>query len=303
MRRTLFAVALFCTTSAWADCPDGVYVFTDQDKQFMVDAVAVVRAALPPAPEGWSVRDPLMAGVRPGAPIPAWTPPSTACKGANSRPLISGYSVKYVWDAGQKDLEQKQNEIRKKISVLQHTPLPADQQKLATEAGNKDRDLRYQARKFEQTDKAEADRLKAEAAAYRKQYDAINQAHFATLKPQMDALEKEEAEVGRGRGSLEVEVAVTVNSQGDGLNEMTPTKTQADADFAFTGLNQFRVKTTLLYGVGWKKDANAMLAVIPSGADIRKAHNIVVTAAGDPKQVDLILQKLDTAALKALLGK
>jgi hypothetical protein len=231
-------------------------------------------------------------------------PPSTACKGANSRPLITGYTVKYVWNAGQKDLEQKQNEIRKKISVLQHTPLPADQQKLATEAGNKDRDLRYKARTLEKTDKAEADRLKAEAAVYRKQYDAINQAHFATLKPQMDALQKEETDVDRGRASLEVEVGVTVNSQGDGLSEMTPTNTQGGANFAFTGLNQYRVNTTLLlYGAGWKKDTNTMLAVIPPGADIHKAHNIVVTASGDPKQVELILKTLDAAALKALLGK
>jgi hypothetical protein len=304
MRRTTFAVALLCTASAWADCPDGVYNFTDQDKKFMIDTVAAVRSALPPAPDGWSMRDPLMAGVRPGAPMPAWAPPSSACKGANSRPLITGYTVKYVWGAGRKDLEQKQNEIRKRISVLQHTPLPADQQKLATEAGNKDRDLRYQARKFEKTDKAEADRLKAAAAVYRKQYDAINQAHFAKLKPDMDALQKEEADVGRGQSSLEVEVGITVNSQGDGLTEMTPTKAQAGADFAFTGLNQFRVNTTLLlYGVEWKKDTNAMFAVFPSGANINKAHNIVVTAAGDPKQVELILPRLDAAALKKLLGK
>jgi hypothetical protein len=32
-------------------------------------------------------------------------------------------------------------------------------------------------------------------------------------------------------------------------------------------------------------------------------HNIVVTASGDPSQVELILSKLDGAALKALLGK
>ena len=82
MRRTTIAVAFLCTTPVWADCPDGVYDFTDLDKKFMIDTVAAVRAALPPAPEGWSVRDPLTTGVRPGAPMPAWTPPSSACKGA-----------------------------------------------------------------------------------------------------------------------------------------------------------------------------------------------------------------------------
>ena len=146
--------------------------------------------------------------------------------------------------------------------------------------------------------------MKAEAAVYRKQYDEINQAHFATLQPDTGCPAEGRGRRRAGQSSLEVGLGITVNSQGDGLTEMTPTKTQAGADFAFTGLNQFRVNTTLLlYGVEWKKDTNAMLAVFPSGANINKAHNIVVTAAGDPKQVDLILPRLDATALKKLLGK
>jgi hypothetical protein len=304
MLRTTLAIVFLCTTSAWADCAAGSYNFTDADKKFMVDTVAAVRALLPPAPEGWSLRDPLMRGVRPGAPAPAWTPPTSGC-GDNGRPLIIGWKVDYLWDAGEKDMTQKQNEIRKKMSVLQHTPLPADQQKLATEAGNKDRDLRYQARKFEKTDKAEADRLKAEATVFRKKYDEIYEAHFAPLKPQLDALQKEEDELMRGRDQFQVELYILVNSQGEGLKDMKPAKPQAGAVSAFTGVNQFgRKATLLLYGGPWKAaNDGAMLAVLPSGANIHKAHNIAVTTAGDLKQVELILSKLDGTALKALLGK
>jgi hypothetical protein len=309
MRQTAIAVAFFCRivffpASLWADCPAGEYIFTDADKKFMTDTVAVIRAALPPAPEGWSMQDPLMRGVKPGAPVPAWTAPTWACAGANARPLITGYDVKYFWDAGHKDMTQRQDEILKKRSAVQRTPMAADQQKLANELGNKDRDLRYQARKFEKTDKAEADRLKAEAAVFRKQYDGIYQAHGATLKPQLDALKKEEEDLLRGP-SFEVALRIRANTQGEGLRDMTPTTAQAGAASAFTGLEYSSgAKTTLLvYGGTWKKDTHAQLAVFPKGANIHEVHNLVVTALGDPKQVELILSRLDGAALKALLGK
>jgi hypothetical protein len=310
MRQTAIVVAFFCSivfypASLWADCPDGVYMFTDADKKFMTDTVAVLQSAVPPAPEGWSLRDRFRTPPRPGAPVPVWTAPTSACKGANGRPLITGYDVKYFWDAGEKDMTQKQNEIRKKISVVQRTPMAADQQKLANELGNKDRDLRFQARNFEKTDKAQADRLKAEAAVFRKQYDEIYQAHGATLKPELDALRKEEEDLLRGR-SFEVIFSILANTQGEGLSEMTPTAAQAGAASAFTGLNLYRVKTTLLvYGGTWKRDTVSfpLAAVFPTGANIHKVHNVVVTASGDPKQVELILSRLDSAPLKALVGK
>lgn len=308
MRQTAIVVAFFCSivfcpSSLWADCPDGVYMFTDPDKKFMTDTTAVLQAALPPAPEGWRLDDGYR---RPGAPLPVWTPPTSGCKGANLRPLNTGYVVKYYWDAGEKDMTRKQNEISKKMSVVQHTSMAADQQKLANELGNKDRDLRYQARKFATTDKAETDRLKAEAAVYRKQYDEIYQAHGVTLKPQLDALKKEEEDLSSGR-SYEVTLSILANTQGVGRRDMTPTTAQAGAASVFTGLEcSGGAKTTLLlYGGTWKKDtvSFSLAAVFPAGANIRKVHNLVVTASGDPKHVELILSKLDGAPLKELVGK
>jgi hypothetical protein len=245
--------------------------------------------------------DPMQKSVRPG-PQKAG---GSACSGVENFPFITSYGVSYSWDARMNELEKKEGEIRKKMHVIQNTPLAADQQKLAKEFGDKDRDLRYQARKFEKTDKAEADRLKAEAAVYRKQYDDIHQAHGTTLKPHLDALQKELDEVLREQKSLGVKLSITVNSKGEGLRDMTPAKAQGGAASAFTGTDLWRAKSTLLvYGGTWKKDTNgSQLAVFPPGANVRKVHNIVVTAQGDPKQVELILSKLDGAALKALLGK
>ncbi len=297
MRRTTIAVAFLCTTAVWADCPSGVYEFTDADKKFITDTVAVLQAAVPPAPEGWSLRDLYGAPIRPGV---AWQPPNSACAGAEARPLVATHDVKYLWVTGEKDILQKQNEIRKKMALLQRTPMTPDQDKLAKELAVKDRDLRYQARKFEKTDKAEADRLKAEAAVFRKQHDDIQQAHFATLKPQVDALQKEEDELLRGRNLLEVKLRLFVNSQGVDSRDLKPSSAQAGAETTLADAK----RTLLLYGAAWKKHPDgSMLGAFQPGAKIQKAYNIYVEAEGEPKQVEAILSKLDGAGLKALLGK
>jgi hypothetical protein len=182
--------------------------------------------------------------------------------------------------------------------------MAADQQARVRELGDKDRALRYEARKFEKTDKAEADRLKAEAAVYRKQYDEINQAHLATLKPQLDALQKEEDELMKGRDLLNVGLRITVNDKGVDTRTMTPANAQAGAATTLTGTSLYqRPVTVLVYGGPWKKDTGALIADFAPGANIRKAYNIVVTAEGDPKQAEIFISKLDSAALKALLGK
>lgn len=299
-----FAVSFLCLTALWADCPDGVYTFTDADKKFMTDAVAAVRAALPPAPVGWRIEDPLMRGVRPGAPMSEWVPPISACKGADKIPLITGYGVKYIWDAGAKDLDRKDGEIRKKMQGVRNTPMAADEQARVKELGNKDRDLRYQARKLEKTDKAEADRLRTEAAVYAKQVAEIQQAHMATLKPQLDALQKEEDELMKGRNLLEVGLNINVNDKGVDTRRMTPATVQPGAFLVGTGTSQYgKPNVVWVYGGPWKKESGALVAAFPPGANIRKAHNVVVTAEGDSKQNELILSKLDVAALKALLVK
>jgi hypothetical protein len=305
MLRTIVALALLCTASAWADCAAGVYSFTDADKKFMIDSVAAVRALLPPAPEGWRMQDPLMAGVRPGAPMPEWKPPTSACSGAEAVPLITGWAVKYFLDAGSKELNRKDGELLKKMQVIRNTPMTADDQGRVKELGNKDRDLRFQARKFERTDKAEADRLKAEALVYAKQLGEIQQAHMATLKPQLDALQKEEDELMKGRSLLEVSLDITVNGKGVDTRQMASANAQAGAAITVVGKNPNtgRPRTVLVYGGPWKQDSGAINAAFPKGADIRKAYNIVVTADGDPKQAEMFISKLDSAALKALLGK
>lgn len=305
MLRTIVTLVCLCVVPAWADCPGGVYNFTDADKKFMVDSVAAVRALLPPAPEGWRMRDPLMAGVRPGAPMPEWKPPISSCRGAEAIPLITGWEVSYFWEAGSKELQRKDDELRKKMHVIRNTPMAASDQARVKELGNKDRDLRFQARKFEKTDKAEADRLKAEALVYAKQLGEIQQAHMATLKPQLDALQKEEDELMKGRDLLDVNLSITLNDKGVDTRQMASANPRAGAAITVVGKNpnSATTSTVLVYGGPWKTVTGGITAEFPKGANIRKAYNIVVTAAGDPKQAEMFISKLDGAALKALLAK
>jgi hypothetical protein len=191
------------------------------------------------------------------------------------------------------------------MQVVRNTPMAAAEQARVRELGNKDRDLRFQARKFEKTDQAEADRLKAEAAVYAKQLNEIQQAHMATLKPQLDALQKEEDELMKGRDLLEVSLDITVNGKGLDARQMASANPQAAAAMTMAGRNPTTgtASTVLVYGGPWKRDTGAIIATFPKAADIRKAYNIVVTADGDPKQTEMFISRLDGAALKALLGK
>lgn len=166
-----------------------------------------------------------------------------------------------------------------------------------TELGNKDRDLRYQARKIAATDKAAADKLYAEAAVYGKQLADIRTAHFKTLQPQFDALKKEEDDLFKSiPASLRLQILV--NGSGIDMRNLTPSAPQAGAGVTASNSE----KTVLAYGP-WNKTTGAMNASFPKGGKIQKVYGIVVTADGDQKQAEMLLSKLDGATLKDLIGK
>jgi hypothetical protein len=291
-----FCSIAFCPPSLWADCASGEEPFSDADKKFMTDTVAVLHATMP-APEGWRIDDPVRKPIRPGAPPREWTPPAGRCAGGI--PILVVDMVTYVWDARIKETEQRRRELAKQVSLVQISPLPADQQARVDEIAAKIRALQIQAR--DTTDRAEKLRLNQEGSALSIQ---ANQIKVDAHKPQLDALRKEADDLLlRDAALTKVELRIDANSQGQGLRDMTPTKALAGAASAFTGRNTSRAPTTLLIYGPWKTEGTDILAAFPPGANFRKVHNIVATAEGDPKQAELILSTLDGAALKALLGK
>ena len=280
---------LICAAAAWADCPTGVYTTTDADKKFFADTVAAVKAAVPPASEGWRLDD---------KNSPTYMPPASLCKGAETSPLIAGYTVDYVWVAGQKELALKRAEIDKKEGAVRRTSVPPDQQKPMNELGTKDRDLRFQARKIAATDKAAADAMLAEAAGYAKQIAAIRAAYLKSLQPQLDELQKEETDLLKSYPT-QLRLSILINGTGIDARDMAPSAAQAGAAITLSG----PTKTILAYGGPWNRVNSGFTAAYPRGAKIQRVHGIVVEAAGDPKQAEALLAKLDGAALKGLIGK
>jgi hypothetical protein len=285
MNRALL-LPLLTAAALFADCPEGVYKTTEADKKFFSDTVAAVKAALPPAPEGWKMEDRNF--------VP-YVPPSDLCKGSEKEPLITGYTVKYIWVTGEKERAQKLNEIDQKIAAIHRTPLPADQQKTVDELGVKDRDLRWQAKKLAASDKTESDRLYAEAAVFAKQMKGIRDAHFETMKPKLMALENERTELFKSMPT-ELSLHILVNGSGLHMQDAKPSPAQASAAVTLTG-----PQTTVLgYGHAWAKDGRALY---PKGGSIQKVYGVSVEVTGSPEQAKTLLTGLNGAALNSMIGK
>ena len=282
-------VLIFVTRAIWADCPEGSYSMTDADKKFYTDTVAVVKAALPTTPDGWRADD--------KNPNP-YVPPSSICKGSEKEPLITGYYLQYVWVDGQKQRAAKLAELDKKAAAVSRTPMAGDQQKLMTELGTKDRDLRWQAKKLAPTDKAGSDKLYAEALVFAKQVAEIRNAHLASFKPELDALERERQEIFKSMPT-ELALYVLVNGSGVDLSDTNPV-----ASIASAGVTQVGEKRTVLaYGSAWKKDGNSLRLGIQRGVPVQKIYAVSVEVKGDPQQAQMLLASLNGASVKSLLAK
>jgi hypothetical protein len=141
-----------------ADCPEGVYSYNSNDLKFLNETYTTLKSSIPAAPEGCRLDDKNHS-----------FPSASVCKGAEKEPLILAHTVEYVWVAGEKELALKLGELERSRAAVRRTPMPTEQQKLMNDLGNRDRDLRFQARKLAAMNKTEADRLNLEAAGYSKQ--------------------------------------------------------------------------------------------------------------------------------------
>jgi len=262
------SIALFATGLLLrADCPDGVYNYNASDLKFLTETYAALKAALPPAPEGWRMSDK-------GGPSFSGT---FTCKGMQTEGLAVSYEVEYIWTAGEKELGLKLADINKRTAAIRRTPLSAEQQKLLTELGVKDRELRLQARKLATTDKAEADRLTREAAGYLKQMQEIRSEHSKSLQPQLEPLQQEELALSKSY-STKVGFSISVNGHGK------PTGGQLVRSNAGT--------TELTYGTN-----------ITRGGKIDRIYKVTVSAKGDLKQAETLIARTNTETLKGLIGK
>jgi hypothetical protein len=178
-KAVLVASSLLITAILHADCPEGSRTLNPSEQQSYVSMVAPVKAAIPPAPAGWVLKDPAAK-----MNLPA---PTSDCKGLDPSP---GYDVSYFWDEqykrnGARDREQ---DIRLK-AASKSTP---EEQKAMDDLDRPSRDLERKAQlEIRNSNPDEAARLRAQSKELHDKSNAVRAAHNARIAPELEAIRKE----------------------------------------------------------------------------------------------------------------
>lgn len=186
MRRSMTAAMLLLPAlgfvgNAYADCPDGVRPVSESEQQAYLALKQAIRAAIPPPPSGWSLKDP-MAKMKQDA-------PKDVCKGGD--PVPGWFGMTYVWEEQNKKngarMKEQDDRIRKASAF---TP---EEQKEMDDLTRQARDLEYKARGAMKTNPDEAARFRAEAKPLSEKVGAVRKAHRERIAPELVAISKEYA--------------------------------------------------------------------------------------------------------------
>lgn len=286
MKKTLLISTLACVTPIWADCVDGVRSTTDAEKQFYMETFAVLKTTIPAAPTGWRLDDR-------SAKITA--PPSSVCTGSSKLPLRVGYEVRYYWQEGITELQNKSREFDKQIAVLRQ--LPPDKQKEFDDLGRSSRDLARQARKLMATDKAEAERLTNESNEIWKKAAAIRDAHMKSILSQIQEVTKQRM-AAMDAVKTEVRLYVSVNGYNMSAPETAEKLSLPGAAVSVRGSE----KTIVAFGP-WKAAGHDIKANYPANGDTAKVRTVTIEATGDPKQIEPLLQAMNTSQLASMVAR
>ena len=281
--RSLFTFTALFVMPIWADCIDGSRDTTAEEKQFYVQTLDAVKAALPAAPAGWTLEDRTRISA-----------PGSVCTGSGKLPLRASYEVRFFSKDAIAKLDAVEAEHRKRIAALKQ--LPADKQAEYDEIARTGRDLDRQARKLMATDKEQATKLAEQSKEMTKKAHEIRQAHLASIAPQIDALSKEQYETTKDV-STEVRLKINVNGFGFDVPNGAETGQLASANVALTSPK----KTLLAYGA-WNRQGSSFKPVYSAGSTTRVA-NVMVEALGDPGQAEQILSGLNAGAISGLIAR
>jgi len=282
-KRLLLAGLAAWTMPVWADCPVQSRDTTDAEKQFYVETMAAIKAALPPAPAGWKLEDRMVAGA-----------PSSVCgAGPRKTPMPVGYEVRYLSLNSAAKQQKLSQEFDKKIQDL--WKLPPDLQKESDETGRRSRDLERQARKLAATDKAESEKLMAESREVYKRVVEIREAHKKEILPKIDQVTKER--LAASGGGTEVVLRVSVNGSGLHVPEGAEKTTVAGAAIALRGSKD------AIIGFGpWSRQGSDVKPAY-SNAGMTKPQALSLELKGDAKLVEQIMAAVNPAAFGAIVGK
>src|SRR5688572_346331 len=236
--RSLFTLTALFVMPIWADCIDGSRDTTAEEKQFYVQTLDAVKAALPAAPAGWTLEDRTRISA-----------PGSVCTGSGKSPLRASYEVRFFSKDAIAKLDAVEAEHRKRIAALKQ--LPADKQAEYDEIARTSRDLDRQARKLMATDKEQATKLAKQSKEMTKKAHEIRQAHLTSIAPQIDALSNEQYETTKDI-STEVRLKINVNGFGFEVPNGAENGQLASANVALTSPK----KTLLAYGA-WNRQGSS----------------------------------------------
>ena len=202
----LILVLIGLATTARADCPEGSRAISEREQQGYLSIQQAIKAAIPPAPAGWSLKDPTAKF--------AVSAPKDNCKGSDPSP---GWFGTYAWDeefkrASARDREQDARVRKASAWTLQ-------EEKEMHEYERQGRDLERKAVAVIRTDPGGAARLRTEARPFSEKANAVRKAHNERIAPEVEGIRKEYA---AGYVNPLVTASVVVNDADEQLSAKEP---------------------------------------------------------------------------------
>jgi len=260
---------------AHADCPEGSRSLSESEQQAYLSMQQAIRAAIPPAPAGWSLKDP-GAKVTPVA-------PKDVCKGSDPSP---GWHGIYTWDEQVKKNNARNLEQDKRLKAA--SAFTSEEQKEMDDYTRQARELERKAVAVIRTSPDEAARLRAEARPFSDKANEVRKAHNERMFPQLEAIRKEFA---AEYVNPTVAVSIVVNEDDRQLDAKEPLQIPGTVK-AF--LNNHK-KLELSFG--------QVPPATASGGIGKKPRTIWAEVSGDRQAAETIANLLGSSNLGSLAKK
>ena len=260
---------------AHADCPEGSRSLSESEQQAYLSMQQAIRAAIPPAPAGWSLKDP-GAKVTPVA-------PKDVCKGSDPSP---GWHGIYTWDEQVKKNNARNLEQDKRLKAA--SAFTSEEQKEMDDYTRQARELERKAVAVIRTSPDEAARLRAEARPFSDKANEVRKAHNERVFPQLEAIRKEFA---AEYVNPTVAVSIVVNEDDRQLDAKEPLQIPGTVK-AF--LNNHK-KLELSFG--------QVPPATASGGIGKKPRTIWAEVSGDRQAAETIANLLGSSNLGSLAKK
>jgi len=258
------------TPKANADCPDGSRSVGAEEQQAYVAVATAIKAAVPAAPSGWTLKDPL-AKQQPSA-------PKDVCKGTDPVP---GWYGTYEWNDEIKRAAARNQERDAKIRTASAW-LP-DEEKTLHEYEAQARDLERKAVAVIRTDPAEAARIREQEKPFADKANAVRKAHNERIAPDVEAIRKQ---YDSGYVNPDVQVGVYAREL-DANDDARETLNIAGATKSFVNSQK---EIVLVF-------AGPFPAAKASGGLGTRTRGVVATVKGDREPAEIIAMVLGASAL------